>query len=251
MGFFDSLGSITSAVGNVINPLMPVFNAASSIFGQNQANQMNAASAQQAQQFSADQFASRYQTTVRDLESAGLSPMLAYSQGGGSPPTGVSYQAQNPYGGAASAYAQTADALNADARRAQLLSSASASNASAALTGEQINLAKANTQKVEAETANLPWEQERIVASTRLLNQQFRTMQEEFYSIGVQRGLMAQQIATLAQNGKVFGEQFNKLVKETQLLGFDVDAAKKFENFGREFGQYKPIVDLILRVFRH
>lgn len=40
-----------------------------------------------AQDFSADQFAKRYQTTVKDLQSAGLNPMLAYSQGGGTPPS--------------------------------------------------------------------------------------------------------------------------------------------------------------------
>lgn len=40
-----------------------------------------------AQDFSAQQFANRYQTTVKDMKAAGLNPMLAYSQGGGSPPT--------------------------------------------------------------------------------------------------------------------------------------------------------------------
>jgi hypothetical protein len=40
-----------------------------------------------AQEFSADQFAKRYQTTVKDLQAAGLNPMLAYSQGGGTPPS--------------------------------------------------------------------------------------------------------------------------------------------------------------------
>lgn len=41
----------------------------------------------EAQNFSAGQFASRYQTTVKDLQAAGLNPMLAYMQGGGSPPS--------------------------------------------------------------------------------------------------------------------------------------------------------------------
>lgn len=41
----------------------------------------------QAQDFSADQFARRYQITVGDLQKAGLNPMLAYMQGGGSPPS--------------------------------------------------------------------------------------------------------------------------------------------------------------------
>lgn len=40
-----------------------------------------------AQDFSRQQFATRYQTTVQDLQAAGLNPMLAYLQGGGSPPS--------------------------------------------------------------------------------------------------------------------------------------------------------------------
>lgn len=41
----------------------------------------------EAQDFSANQFAKRYQTTVNDLQAAGLNPMLAYTQGGGNPPS--------------------------------------------------------------------------------------------------------------------------------------------------------------------
>ena len=40
-----------------------------------------------AQDFSAQQFSQRYQTTVKDMQAAGLNPMLAYSQGGGTAPT--------------------------------------------------------------------------------------------------------------------------------------------------------------------
>jgi len=49
----------------------------------------SAASSRQAnaQDFSAGQFATRYQTTVKDMQAAGLSPMLAYGQGGGSAPS--------------------------------------------------------------------------------------------------------------------------------------------------------------------
>lgn len=57
------------------------------LIGGQQANQKNWDIAQANNDWSAQQFATRYQTTVKDLQSAGLNPMLAYGQGGGSPPT--------------------------------------------------------------------------------------------------------------------------------------------------------------------
>ena len=67
------------------------------MFGQNSTNQTNRDLANQANAFSANQFATRYQTTVKDLEAAGLNPMLAYGQGGGSPPSAVGIAQQtNP-----------------------------------------------------------------------------------------------------------------------------------------------------------
>lgn len=61
-------------------------NAAAGWFGAEQQNRRAADAAEQAQGFSAAQFASRYQTTVKDMQAAGLNPMLAYSQGGGFSP---------------------------------------------------------------------------------------------------------------------------------------------------------------------
>jgi hypothetical protein len=68
------------------------------VFGQNSANAANRQMMNEANQFNAQQFATRYQTTVKDLEAAGLNPMLAYGQGGGSPPSAVPIAMQtNPY----------------------------------------------------------------------------------------------------------------------------------------------------------
>jgi hypothetical protein len=58
------------------------------LLGQLSANDANRDIANATNQFSAEQYAKRYQTTVKDMQAAGLSPMLAYSQGAGSAPSG-------------------------------------------------------------------------------------------------------------------------------------------------------------------
>jgi hypothetical protein len=74
-----------------------VIGGVADIFGGQQTNQTSMDLANQANAFSANQFATRYQTTVQDLTKAGLNPMLAYGQGGGSPPSAVGIAQQtNP-----------------------------------------------------------------------------------------------------------------------------------------------------------
>lgn len=85
-----------------------VIGGAMDIFGGQQTNQTSKDLANQANAFSAQQYATRYQTTVKDLEAAGLNPMLAYGQGAGSPPSAVGIAQQtNPFQ-RASHYAQEA-----------------------------------------------------------------------------------------------------------------------------------------------
>ena len=85
-----------------------VIGGVADIIGQDSTNQTNQNLANQANAFSAQQYATRYQTTVKDLQAAGLNPMLAYGQGAGSPPSAVGIAQQtNPYQ-RASGYAQQA-----------------------------------------------------------------------------------------------------------------------------------------------
>ena len=53
-----------------------------------------------AQGWSAEQYAKRYQTQVKDLEAAGLNPMLAVSQGAPPAPQAQPVTLQNPYSSA-------------------------------------------------------------------------------------------------------------------------------------------------------
>ncbi len=100
------LGAISSALG--ISPSAAfsglagiagsALGAVGDIVGGSKTNQTNIDLMNQQNAFSAEQFAKRYQTTVADLKAAGLNPMLAYGQGGGSPPSAVGLPQQtNPY----------------------------------------------------------------------------------------------------------------------------------------------------------
>jgi hypothetical protein len=66
--------------------------AALSFIGAERANASRESIADDANKFSAQQYATRYQTTVKDLTQSGLNPMLAYSQGAGSAPSGQQAQ---------------------------------------------------------------------------------------------------------------------------------------------------------------
>jgi len=69
-----------------------MFDAILSFLGGERANESRENTAREANAFSAQQYATRYQTAVQDISAAGLNPMLAYSQGAGSAPTGQQAQ---------------------------------------------------------------------------------------------------------------------------------------------------------------
>jgi hypothetical protein len=69
-----------------------------SYFGQQSANQANAAMADKQMAFQKESRETAYQTAVKDMMAAGLNPMLAYQQGGAGNQPGASAQMQSALG---------------------------------------------------------------------------------------------------------------------------------------------------------
>lgn len=232
IGKLDIPGLISSAASAGVAPL-------ASYLGTQNTNDQNAAiasanrdfSAQQAQinrDFQSGQSSTAYQRAVKDLQAAGLNPMLAYSNGGASTPSGAmgvaqQVQMQNPVNSAIDAYNQT---------RGQTSRSA-ADYGSAGQAEANVALINKNVDKVTEEIKNIPEEGKRLRQTVELLADQ--------------AALAAQKGETEVQIRKQIAATVGKIKRETDLLDFDIDAAKSLDNIGRESRQLKPVAD-ILRV---
>lgn len=215
-----------------------------------------------AQAFSAAQYASRYQTTMNDMRAAGLNPGLAYggisgnaptssaASSSGTPDLGASYN----QGRMASAQVANinADTANKDAHRelmeaqaSQARGSAWQSNAEVVRINESVKkigveMGLINAQTGEANERALTQENQR-----GMLNQLALKLNEE-------QNLMRQQGQTQEKIRMHLIAMVEKLITDTALNELDIKAAEKFDNIAREAGQLKPLVELIRMVLsRH
>jgi hypothetical protein len=224
----------------------------------------NAAQAEQAataNAFSAQQFASRYQTTVKDMEAAGLNPMLAYSQGGGSPPSGQQAQMQDTYSPAVESFnrvrstaaqnavvnaqveniradTQNKEAMASNIRADTLLKGAQEVLAGASADQARTNIAYLETQskKIIEEIKNIPVEGDRLRALVRNLGQEYDLLVERTHNTHE----ATKQIRWLAV----------KAMLEGDLLGLDLKAAQDLGNLGRYSKEGKIVLDLFRELRR-
>jgi len=216
--------------------------------GQQDTNTANQANAQAQMDFQERMSNTAYQRQVKDMESAGLNPMLAYMKGGGaSTPAGAMATYSSPVSGAAQA-----------ATSAQIPSTIRSTQATAKQTGAQTEyLTGSQTELTNQQINNLKTENDKAKAVIDNLRVEYQNLVKQglnLTDVGNQIrkniDVMSSQIRNFEQltNSGFYQEQINKF--EAQLRAYDAEAAKGAGNFGREYNQFKPLIDLLRSLIR-
>lgn len=232
----------------------PIAAAASGIagfLGQQSTNASNRELAAENTAFQERMSNTAYQRQVADLQAAGLNPMLAYIKGGGaSTPTGTVMPMQN----AVSAGISSAESAARTAKvgpeienigTSSVLNRANAwltqsksdlNNASAKQANEAANNLSMQAKKISEEIKNIPLEGDRLIAAAKQLHEAAK--------------LSIFQQGTEQQKAKQMQWLAVKTMIESDLLNLDKEAMLKADNFGKEFGQFKPLIDSLVGIVR-
>jgi hypothetical protein len=207
-----------------------------------QATETSIAEAQRNRDYQERLSNSAYQRQVADLSSAGLNPMLAYIKGGGaSTPSGstgqvTSAQYTSPIQGAISSRLTSAQAKKTEAEVPKVQA-------------ETANITKIS-ERIDQEISNMKTDQQKTIAVIENLRVERDNLIKHGYNLSEVGNQLRAQVINLQSHSTYFNALTNSTDFEAQLKELDVEAAKGAGNFGREYNQFKPIIDLLRSFIR-
>lgn len=214
-----------------------------------------------ANEFSAEQFASRYQTTTRDMQAAGLNPMLAYSQGGGVAPTGQQAQIQDTVTPAVQKYNEykinsaqvaniNADTENKQAQSANIEADTVLKRAQSYLVAAQEGLAGASADQSRAQTSYLEFQAKKISEELKNIPKEGNRLDALVKNLGQEYKLLLEKTHNTVQATQQLKWLATKAMLESDLLGLDVKAAEDMSNLGRYSKEGKIVLDVLRELRR-
>jgi len=244
MGIIDGiLGSITGS--GIISAGAGLLGGLMGQKGQEETNLANAQQARDQMDFQERMSSTSYQRGVKDMEAAGLNPMLAYSQGGASTPGGAMATMGNPklaaIQGAAAGLSTATQAAQIDNTKADThLKEAQASETDQRrLTGissaGHMDAMRDNIRQemtaFETRLRKLGWETDQAESDAFIRrNDQFRSSTERNYTLQN----VAAQAEKLANEARLVGLQVPEAVRYAQFWKSGAGAAKPYTDYGTE-----------------
>ena len=239
-------------------PLASVASGVAGFLGQQDTNAQNRQLAAENTAFQERLSNTAYQRQVKDLEASGLNPMLAYVKGGGaSTPSGTVATMQSPAAAGVSSAYQSASTRESHARTATEQKRPAQVSAQTRETESKIPVNEEQVKKISQEINNLKTENDKAQALILNIKQEGQNLLKQNWNLTdvgnhlrKSIDLMSAQISNfhaITDNTLVL-EQINTI--EKQLRQLDLSSAQKFDNFGRDAGQLKMLLDVFKSLIR-
>lgn len=206
--------------------------------GQEDANKTNIKLGREQMAFQREMSNTSYQRGIKDMQAAGLNPMLAYSQGGASAPLGSMPQVQNAQGQTVAAVGTGVASANAAMSTLQGFQAMEQSQAHT----EQI---KATTDKIESETlahdlntARAAAELQRTKTETVLGEEGIRNARQEIIRRQRENQL----------GGATFEADVKRRKAESLLTELEIPKSKAEAEFHKNMGEVNPYLRMLLQI---